>query len=139
MDEFQCYSGRFQSTPPRGGRQYLGYYDLSNRKFQSTPPRGGRLVCVCVAVFVSISFNPRPRAGGDLCQQQTTCCLSVVSIHAPARGATSFSAALNKGLKFQSTPPRGGRRNIQSRGVRTPKVSIHAPARGATSVGMMRG
>jgi len=55
-------------------------------------------------------FNPRPRKGGDqnphLCREQ-----QMVSIHAPARGATEV-------------------RFIQPL---TDDVSIHAPARGATA------
>ena len=34
----------FQSTPPRGGRQYLSSGRNAARSFQSTPPRGGRRV-----------------------------------------------------------------------------------------------
>jgi len=58
-----------------------------------------------------ISFNPRPRAGGDLTQASTKVAYCV-SIHAPARGATWPDGTTDDlGL-----------------------VSIHAPARGATSV-----
>ncbi len=35
-----------------------------------------------------------------------------VSIHAPARGATLVKHNLRRRGKFQSTPPRGGRRKI---------------------------
>ena len=59
--------------------------------------------------FRTFRFNPRPRAGGDalvVVNKETT-------------------------HKFQSTPPRGGRRRSEQR--RSPiQVSIHAPARGAT-------
>ena len=97
-------------------------------------------------------FNPRPRAGGDALHLHGSCAM-IVSIHAPARGATR--AARRWGLKsrFQSTPPRGGRRNaLDCRSkwlrfnprpraggdarcaieLRRRRVSIHAPARGAT-------
>ena len=33
----------------------------------------------------------------------------LVSIHAPARGATEDNPILSEAKKFQSTPPRGGR------------------------------
>ena len=102
----------FQSTPPRGGRRKLLLTNSRHYKFQSTPPRGGR--------------------------QKTslkTSLICIVSIHAPARGATcymlvfvilflgfnprpraggdvnEFSYPSAIGM-FQSTPPRGGRHYI---------------------------
>ena len=55
-----------------------------------------------------------------------------VSIHAPARGATYTQKLAEDAQKFQSTRPRGARplspRSSQPSGM----VSIHAPARGAT-------
>ena len=103
--------------------------------FQSTPPRGGRRDYI--AVFVPwFCFNPRPRAGGDLGlsdvrklydEFQSTpprggrlwlhripWMTFFVSIHAPARGATT-------GSNFT---------------LEDCNVSIHAPARGATLRGV---
>ena len=54
-----------------------------------------------------------------------------VSIHAPARGATSSSGMAGSGLTFQFTRPRGARPRSVGNRVQ-PRVSIHAPARGAT-------
>jgi len=54
-------------------------------------------------------FNPRSRAGSDLIQLYKVA-LEMVSIHAPARGATFDHPGSRSSLK----------------------VSIHAPARGAT-------
>ena len=56
-----------------------------------------------------------------------------VSIHAPARGATTAADATATGLaSFQSTLPREERpRRQRDDGLLRP-VSIHAPARGAT-------
>ena len=79
------------------------------RRFQSTPPRGGR----------------RLVPGGQGVDD-------AVSIHAPARGATSRQRQAGEMGEFQSTPPRGGRRAGAGRRGRDPVVSIHAPARGAT-------
>src|SRR4029077_16616930 len=101
----------FQSTPPRGGRHEARGGISTAPKFQSTPPRGGRPCC-------SWWWPGRP----------------LVSIHAPARGATGpgptwraarsrfnprpraggdAQAAVTGSNKasFQSTPPRGGRRS----------------------------
>ena len=59
---------------------------------------------------MEISFNPRPRTGGD----------RQVRVH-PARIT-----------RFQSTPPHGGRHHFFCVYEQPALVSIHAPARGAT-------
>ena len=57
----------------------------------------------------------------------------MVSIHAPARGATiTFSPSTTMGTLFQSTRPRGARRLVSENDLALRIVSIHAPARGAT-------
>jgi hypothetical protein len=58
----------FQSTPSRGGRPALKYQE----------PQPG-------------CFNPRPRAGGDVFISRSVSGRSIVSIHAPARGATAHT------------------------------------------------
>ena len=73
--------------------------------FQSTPPHGGRPALI-MDQCPRISFNPRPRTGGDDGERP----IYQVSIHAPARGATTIT-----GLRLVAV-----------------EVSIHAPARGAT-------
>ena len=104
---------KFQSTPPHGGRQIGCLYPSRNLVFQSTPPHGGRLASSsdCTA---KVRFNPRPRMGGEKAEDQDYQTLHgfnprprmggdavlmlhaqvrVVSIHAPAWGATASSAA----------------------------------------------
>ena len=66
-------------------------------------------------VSMEIGFNPRPRMGGDLCDQVLHP-TDRVSIHAPAWGATNLTGA--EGSPFP--------------------VSIHAPAWGATYAGTIR-
>ena len=77
--------------------------------FQSTHPHGVRLrACKrCIPVLV-------------------------VSIHAPARGATPFGRRANVLRRFQSTHPHGVRLSNVRTCVIPDDVSIHAPARGAT-------
>ena len=76
---------RFRSTPPRGGRHGSPSMDAARASFRSTPPRGGRPRIVV-----------RPAA----CR---------VSIHAPARGATSSASATRSGrLCFDPRPREGG-------------------------------
>ncbi|MDZ7346867.1 MAG: hypothetical protein ONA69_08765, partial [candidate division KSB1 bacterium] len=57
----------------------------------------------------------------------------IVSIHAPARGAT-YEGVLyyNFSDEFQSTRPRGARHKFLIADKLEEEVSIHAPARGAT-------
>ena len=101
---------QFQSTPPRGGRRYKGEH-TTRPKFVSihAPARGATNgLSKCTSRF--LRFNPRPRAGGDVpikigkfthYKFQSTpprggrpmfysvsYARIVVSIHAPARGAT---------------------------------------------------
>ena len=77
-------------------------------------------------------FNPRPRAGGDSKAIQNHY-LPMVSIHAPAQGATRFFRCVS-GMctSFNPRPRAGGDRLARGRSKRLPRVSIHAPAQGAT-------
>ncbi len=88
----------FQSTPPRGGRLEAPVICLWSTVFQSTPPRGGR--------HLGRIYPPHRR---------------VISIHAPARGATQSLQISFPQRLFQSTPPRGGRlcKRHSASGVRT--------------------
>ena len=100
-------------------------------EFQSTPPRGRRQLVV-----------------------DHGCSLSVVSIHAPARGATDWFCNAIASSRFQSTLPREGRQagkpHLTGSLSFNPRphargdyfslsasswwvVSIHAPTRGATT------
>src|SRR5208337_2737742 len=78
----------------------------------STPPRGGRLIPHGLVNWDVTRFNPRPRAGGD----------------------TVSGTSARVFIRFQSTPPRGGRPGIFLPCIRLKLVSIHAPARGATEI-----
>ena len=55
-----------------------------------------------------------------------------ISIHAPARGATVWGQVILRRYLFQSTLPRGERREKTMRTNDEIIISIHAPARGAT-------
>ncbi len=68
----------------------------------------------CRATIAVDGFNPRPRVGGDrsLADHRSV----IVSIHAPAWGATPWHVRGRwPSRRFQSTPPRGGRLD-ESRG-----------------------
>ena len=83
---------------------------MSMASFQSTHPRGVRHYFQAVPI---IEY--------------------VISIHAPARGAT-FTAlfTFSSSSQFQSTHPRGVRPRDATNPRASPLISIHAPARGAT-------
>ena len=58
----------------------------------------------------SPDFNPRSREGSD-CSGVKFSRISFISIHAPARGATSSFFIPETGFEFQSTLPRGERQH----------------------------
>ena len=131
---------QFQFTPLREGRHYLTKSNTTADTFQFTPLREGRLQ-LSATVFQGV----------------------VVSIHAPARGATPcdpigerFFSSFNsrpceRGDKisrvlwqqrlamFQFTPLREGRLALADHRFCAGCVSIHAPARGATCARLLVG
>lgn len=59
--------------------------------------------------------------------------LVLISIHTPAKGATSKTVTLLKGSTFLFTSPRRGRPSSRMRSTTMSQISIHAPAKGATA------
>ncbi len=101
--------------------------------FQSTRPRGARPEAVCGKLPSLVFQSTRPR-GARPRYQPALRHLDLVSIHAPARGATGLIGMAGLALQvFQSTRPRGARPPTQGGQSNGLEVSIHAPARGATS------
>ena len=101
--------GAFQSTRPRGARP-IANVARTRSMFQSTRPRGARRR-LAAAQAEAQGFNPRARAGRDARRRPPDArCADLVSIHAPARGATRYARADDARLcQFQSTRPRGAR------------------------------
>ena len=124
--------------------------------FQSTRPHGARRLWLR-RQKTSSGFNPRAHTGRDT-SAFTVRVSTVVSIHAPTRGATFASLIRKRSCTFQSTRPHGARPYINSQprtivgfnprahtgrdfavpngGGRSRIVSIHAPTRGATVAGL---
>jgi len=100
--------GEFQSTRPHGARRIYRLTSGPGYKFQSTRPHGARLNKTFSFVHRT-GFNPRARMGRDR-NKSLFDEISVVSIHAPAWGATIYRLSRSGALP----------------------VSIHAPAWGAT-------
>ena len=125
---------KFQSTRPHGARLYVHGEYIFYTGFQSTRPHGARRGCASGAWRLHSCFNPRARTGRDSCPDRSyPSCAGFqstrphgarhaqpaphlqgnsVSIHAPARGATTSPFSV---FNWE-------------------EVSIHAPARGATSI-----
>ena len=122
--------------------------------FDPRPREGGDLESVR-QTWHERRFDPRPREGGDAAAVSLAFSTEVVSIHAPAKGATARQAAMRARhdsfdprpreggdrlttpcaapwRRFDPRPREGGDdRGIALSGARG-DVSIHAPAKGAT-------
>ena len=147
----------FQSTLPRRERPVHGYDIINSKEFQSTLPRRERRVCLSARSTAqrfqstlprrerpdtaaqgcsrSVDFNPRSREGSDPRDVWYSVQQRMISIHAPAKGATlplmpnagelnHFNPRSREGSDF------GHRLAHQLRKV----ISIHAPAKGATAI-----
>ena len=144
----------FQSTLPHGERHQRGfpvhpdryYFNPRSRmgsdaaapsstdtlmSFQSTLPHGERrpyTVCRCVRQ----DFNPRSRMGSDLAAVIEADQNVLISIHAPAWGATHSDGVDGTGLPISIHAPAWGATRVDVDGDRPRPISIHAPAWGAT-------
>ena len=164
-------------APARGATSALGSCRLRLRRFNPRSRAGSDRRLTSAKSKSRSCFNPRSRAGSDVSSWSSPACHSrfqstlprgerrlpsgvlarftEVSIHAPARGATTTTRRRGRRFPFQSTLPRGERQQIhrdlqrfagfnpRSRAgsddgptaerVAPGLVSIHAPARGATT------
>ena len=123
---------RFQSTHPHGVRQRCRLPQPAAAKFQSTHPHGVRLTFLCRqggVYLVSIHAPAWGATSGGL----LPCKHKRVSIHAPAWGATkALLCLLEAVLRFNPRTRMGCDLRLPI-GFRHFPVSIHAPAWGATS------
>ena len=122
----------FQFTRPRGARLSSMPIRPTSDKFQFTRPRGARLFGIFHSLSIIFCFNSRAREGrdrrfilGEWCQ--------AVSIHAPARGATTAEASSFWLTLVSIHAPARGATHGQPDLLGDAGVSIHAPARGATT------
>ena len=144
----------FRSAPPRRGRRELTRHSLPTIGFRSAPPRRGRLACKVGHTIKALFRSAPPRRGRRLTNPARDF-LTVVSIRAPAQGATTrYRPFRQRPWSFDPRPRAGvvGERS-SARGRRTrcfdprPRagddvvrrasrpglpVSIRAPAQGAT-------
>ena len=120
----------FQFTRPQGARRFAKLNQDRGAAFQFTRPQGARRPRRRTARRAR-RFNSRARKGRDQ-DQGALSRLLVVSIHAPARGATGpcYDTWYFHVVSIHA-PARGATANCRHRGTQD-AVSIHAPARGAT-------
>ena len=102
----------FQSTPPHGGRPIVTSSLMPDIVFQSTPPHGGRpYTCypLCSALVVSIHAPARGATTPSNYYRKPTLCFNP----RPRTGGDSAGHPDNLPCTlFQSTPPHGGRRGV---------------------------
>jgi len=106
----------------------------SCQRFQSTRPRGARHERR-IKRLSRTRFNPRARAGRDKWAGSDNEC-TVVSIHAPARGATFKVVVAGRRFGVSIHAPARGATCAWYLANKNYPVSIHAPARGATEWGV---
>ena len=145
---------RFQSTLPRRERQYLAPARFCFAIFQSTLPRRERRICYLLHCRRS-DFNPRSREGSDLSQSKQSIQrylfqstlprrerrswmrsqirVCIISIHAPAKGATQIIWNYWKIYSISIHAPAKGATFLFRYRALGDAISIHAPAKGATS------
>ncbi len=74
-------------APTRGATAVVNTHAQFDSEFQSTLPRGERLILTRM-MFSILHFNPRSHEGSDEQFSAFRGIVSIISIHAPTRGAT---------------------------------------------------
>ena len=140
-------------APPRGATGAFCGIGTQSR-FQFTPLREGRRTVKNTRLERNIYFNSRPSARGDIsvALRSSTSLFqftplregrrervaqsnqqSIISIHAPPRGATEEEEkSMLMEINFNSRPSARGDEAKQIATLTTERISIHAPPRGAT-------
>ncbi len=121
----------FQSTLPRRERLIPSGFMSFASTFQSTLPRRERpsLTLICPVLFIISIHAPAKGATNE----SKSCGNDIkISIHAPAKGATRRTKSYIAQNLFQSTLPRRERPAGFVYLYKTNDISIHAPAKGAT-------
>ena len=101
----------FQSTFPREERPYYTIVRIQVLQFQSTLPREERPFPTDFVTAFMPYFNPRSHERSDFTGDYTFE-VTLISIHAPTRGATLHVAFCYNYITFQSTLPREERQLI---------------------------
>ena len=102
------------------------------RLFQSTLPRRERRCRTACNSGNCRYFNPRSREGSDGGASADVPRASSISIHAPAKGATTRRAECYAAASISIHAPVKGATYPRHAGAYLPRISIHAPVKGAT-------
>ncbi len=123
----------FNSRARKGRDSRATSRERSGRGFNSRA-RKGRDVQPCRQCVYKAEVSIHAPARGATSGAFREAFFTIVSIHAPARGATvEVFEIWDRKLEFQFTRPQGARpAGGRGGGLRPRPVSIHAPARGAT-------
>ena len=123
----ECFNPR-----ARRGRDLRVQFNYTNQiSFNPRARRGRDSVIAFIVALVVVSIHA-PAGGATPCRIAASPGPVRVSIHAPAGGATRRVVCVFFGKKFQSTRPQGARQSSLPVRLPFPSVSIHAPAGGAT-------
>ena len=100
--------------------------------FNSRPSARGDPAFLVVRLLLRHHFNSRPSARGDMEAAELAKMSQYISIHAPPRGATARTSALQARNAISiHAPPRGATLDMGTF-TNAVLISIHAPPRGAT-------
>ena len=102
----------FQSTFPREERPYYTIVRIQVLQFQSTLPREERPFPTDFVTAFMPYFNPRSHERSDFTGDYTFE-VTLISIHAPTRGATHNAGTVGTAKEFQYTLPREERPILQ--------------------------
>ena len=121
----------FQSTLPQGERLVIKLTLVTLQLFQSTLPQGERLYLRSLLYIVIIFQSTLPQGERHHFRRERWNS-SVISIHAPARGATYADSRIPEYYIYFNPRSRKGSDGFVIFLVVHNVISIHAPARGAT-------
>ena len=126
LDKLMFFCMHFNPRSRKGSDTFGTLYHSRRRKFQSTLPQGERQPPYTVYDRDGAFQSTLPQ--GERQHQYTISFMFIhISIHAPARGATTWSVAGAEAGEFQSTLPQGERRSIQSIQLRQPEFQSTLP------------
>ena len=128
---FRRYSRHFNPRSREGSDNFLFCSFTQALKFQSTLPRRERLFTRLLQ-FLPHLISIHAPAKGATCTSTSFGDMDIISIHAPAKGATFCDCISHNICKFQSTLPRRERLSSIFSPIPLLIISIHAPAKGAT-------
>ena len=111
----------FQSTLPRGERRCITMIMSEYTKFQSTLPRGERPWTTMVGATITLDFNPRSHEGSDCTRTGQQHSSFYFNPRSHEGSDIDGVDRVKQVKKFQSTLPRGERRNNRNNIITTIK------------------